>query len=81
MVFNFNKCKCLHLGQKNANLAYKMSHVETGTIKTEKDLGVSFSSNFKVSEQCEIAALKVNRIFSLMKRNIGYKENVYCLII
>ena len=23
MVFNFNKCKCLHLGHKNANLTYK----------------------------------------------------------
>ena len=40
----------------------------------EKDLGVTFSADMKVSEQCGIAASKGNQILGLIRRNIMYKE-------
>ena len=43
------------------------------TVK-EKDLGLTISADMKVSEQCGIAAAKVNQILWLIRRNIVYKE-------
>ena len=40
----------------------------------EKDLGVTFSADMKVSEQCVIAASKGSQILGLIRRTITYKE-------
>ena len=40
----------------------------------EKDLGVTFSADMKVSEQCRIAASKGNQVLGLIRRTITYKE-------
>ena len=78
MIFNFEKC--LHLGQNNPNLTYKVSSREI--VITRRGKGILFSSKLKVSEQCGIAALKANRILGLTKRNIEHKEKkIYCSII
>ena len=39
-----------------------------------KDLGETLSADFKVSEQCGIAASKGNQILGLIRRNITRKE-------
>ena len=62
MLFNFGKCKCIHIGHGNMDKEY------------QKDLGVIFSANMKVSEQCGIAASKGNQILGLIRRTITYKE-------
>ena len=43
------------------------------TIK-EKDLGVTISADIKISEQCDIAALKDNQILGLIGRNMTCKK-------
>ena len=40
----------------------------------EQDLGITFSADMKVSEQCGIAASKGNQIILLIRRIITYKE-------
>ena len=50
------------------------SYDNTDTTKTEENLRLLFTFNYKGSEQCGIAGLKVNKIIGLMKRNIEYKE-------
>ena len=45
-----------------------------GRTTQEKDLGVTFSADMKVSEQCGIAASKGNQILGLIRRTIMYKE-------
>ena len=45
-----------------------------GRTTQEKDLGVTFSADMTVSEQCGIAASKGNQILGLIRRNIMYKE-------
>ena len=40
----------------------------------EKYLGVTFSADMKVSDQCGIAASKGNQILGLIRRTITYKE-------
>ena len=44
-----------------------------GRTTREKDLGVTFSADMKVSQQCGIAASKGNQILGLIKRTITYK--------
>ena len=51
-----------------------MGYAVLGRITQEKDLGVTFSADIKVSEQCGIAALKGNQILGLIRRTIMYKE-------
>ena len=53
---------------------YKMRDAVLGRTTQEKDLGVTFSADMKVSEQCGIAALNGNKILGLIRRTITYKE-------
>ena len=73
MLFNFWKCKCIHIGHGNMDEEYKMGDAVLGRTTQEKDLGVTFSE-MKVSEQCGIAASKGNQIIGLIRRTIMYKE-------
>ena len=52
MLFNFGKCKCIHIGHGNLDEEYKMGDAVLGRTTQEKDLGVTFSADMKVSEQC-----------------------------
>ena len=72
MLLNFGKCKCLHIGHGNEK--YKMGDAVLGRTTQEKGLGLTFSADMKVSEQCRIAASKGNQILGLIMRTITYKE-------
>ena len=74
MLFNFGKCKCIHIGHGNMDEEYKMGDAVLCRTTQEKDLGVTFSADMKVSEQCGIAATKGNQILGLIRRTIMYKE-------
>ena len=74
MWFNFGKGKCLPTGHGNLDVNYKMGDTVLGTIVKEKDLGVTISTDMKISVQCGIAASKGNQILGLIRRNITYKE-------
>ena len=65
---------------------YKMGDAVLGRTTQEKELGVTFSADMKVSEQCGIAASKGNQILWLIGRTVSYKEkqliiNLYKAII
>ena len=51
---------------------YKMVDAVLGRTTQEKDLGVTFSADMKILEQCGIAALKGNQIIWLIMRTITY---------
>ena len=74
ILLNFGKCKCVHIGHGNMDEEYKMGDAVLGRTTQEKELGVTFSADMKVSEQCGIAASKGNQILGLIRRNIIYKE-------
>ena len=71
MLFNFGKCKCIHIGHGNMDEEYKIGDAVLGRTTQEK--GVTFSADMKVSEQCGIAASKGNQIIGLIRRTITYK--------
>ena len=74
MLFNFGKCKCLHIGPGNTSMNYEMGGTILSTTVKEKDLGVTMNANMKVSEQCRIAASKGNQVLGMIRRNITYKD-------
>ena len=74
MLLNFGKCKCIHIGHGNMDEEYKMGDAVLGRTTQEKDLGVTFSADMKISEQCGIAAPKRNQFLGLIRRTIMYKE-------
>ena len=45
MLFNFSKCKCIHIGHGNMDEEYKMGYALLGRTTQEKDLGVTFNSD------------------------------------
>ena len=53
---------------------YKMGDAVLGRTTQEKILGVTFSADMKVSEQCGIAASKGNQILGLIRWTIMYNE-------
>ena len=46
-----------------------MGNVDTSTTRKEKHLRLTLSANLKVSQQCGTAAVKVNRILGLIRRD------------
>ena len=74
MIFNFGKCKCIHIGHGNMDKEYKIGGAVLGITTQQQDLGVTFSADMNVSEQCGIAASKGNQILGLIRRNVMYKE-------
>ena len=52
---------------------YKMGDAVLDRTTKEKDLGVTFSADVKVSEQFGIAASNGNQIIRLIRRTITYK--------
>ena len=74
MLFNQSKCKCLHIGRSNGKEPYEMHNTVLLKTSKEKDLGVTISADWKVSEQCGIAARKVNQLLGMIKINITYRE-------
>ena len=74
MLLNFGKCKCIHIGHGNMDDKYKMGDAVLGRTTQEKDLGVTFSADMKVSEQCRIAVSKGNQVLGLIRRTITFNE-------
>ena len=76
MLFNFGKCKCIHIGHGNVRKGYFLGNTILGTSVKEKDLGVTVSANMTVSEQCGLAAAKGNQIVGFIIRNITYVDKI-----
>ena len=43
-------------------------------VESEKDLGIIFSKDLKVAEQCNDAYIKANRMVGLISRTIKYRN-------
>ena len=75
MLFNFGKCKCIHIGHGNMDEEYNMLQAVLSRTTQEKDLGLTFNADMKVSAQRWIAASKGNQILGLIRRTITIRRN------
>ena len=74
MKFNIEKCKVLHYGKDSISYKYSLYGQQIAEVSTEKDLGVTFSSDLKVGIQCREAYNKASQALGLIHRSIKYKN-------
>jgi len=66
MKFNVDKCKVVHYGKHNIEFQYSLYGQPITEVASEKDLGVVFSRDLKVSIQCREAYSKASQSLGLI---------------
>ena len=72
--FNVEKCKVLHYGRGSIEYSYLMHGQPLEQVSREKDLGVVFSKDLKVGQQCEEAYKKASQMLGFMDRTIRFRN-------
>ena len=74
MKFNVEKCKVVHYGKDNIGFKYSLYGQPIAEMASEKDLGVMFSRDLKVSIQCREAYSKASQSLGLIHRILKFKN-------
>ena len=74
MMFNAQKCKCLHIGYKNTYANYSIGGVEVTNSSCERDLGVVTDESLNYNRQCAKAVLSANKIMGIINRTYSCKS-------
>ena len=75
--FNASKCSVLHIGKKNNNHVYYVdenSTIELKTVNSEKDVGVTFTTNLFFDKHISNVVGKANSLTGLIKRSFTYLD-------
>ena len=68
MLFNVEKCKCLHFGVNNRNHQYTLGDQGIENVTAEKDLGVIVKENLDVSDQVAEKVKTANKVLGMINR-------------
>ena len=73
MFFNVDKCKVLHIGNRNVQANYTMNGKQLAKVEQEKDLGVVISSDLKPSKQCSEVVKTANKLIGFIGRSFEFR--------
>ena len=76
MEFNADKCKVMHIGNKNPKYAYHINNFPVKVITEERDIGVIIQDNLKPSRQCSESARKANGVLTQISRSFHFRDRV-----
>ena len=79
MLFNAQKCKCLHIGYENTYANYPMGCVEVTSSSFERYLGVVIDESLDYNGQCAKAVLSANKIMGIINRTYSCKDRDHIL--
>ena len=71
--FNVDKCKVLHIGNRNVQANYTMNGKQLAKVEQEKDLGVVISSDLKPSKQCSEVVKTANELIGFIGRSFEFR--------
>ncbi|KAK4830589.1 hypothetical protein QYF61_011824 [Mycteria americana] len=71
MKFNKSKCRILQLVLGNPSYTYKVGDKRLETSPAERDLGVWVDGKLNMSQQCALAAKRVNCVLGCVKHSIA----------
>ncbi|CAM5163357.1 unnamed protein product, partial [Natator depressus] len=74
MRFNKDKCRVLHLGQKNPMHRYRMGTNWLSRSSAEKDLGITVDEKLDMSQKCALVAKKAHGILVCISRSIASRS-------
>ena len=74
--------KVMHFGRSDECNSYYMKCMKLEEVSEIKDLGITITSDLKVSQQCMQACAKANKMLSLLNRTIKCKDtsSLVCFI-
>ena len=73
MFFNADKCKVLHIGNRNVQANYMMNGIQLAKVEQEKDLVVAISSDLKPSKQCSEVVKTANKFIRFIGRSFEFR--------
>ena len=73
MFFNVDKCKVLHIGNRNVQANYTMNGKQLAKVEQEKDLGVVISNDLKPSKQCSEVVKTANKLIGFIGRSFEFR--------
>ena len=74
MMFNTDKCKSLHFGNKNVKSVYLLGDKLNRADEEEKDLGVIIHQSLQSTNQCVTAAKSANKTLGMISRTFVNKD-------
>ena len=72
-VFNVDKFKVLHIGNRTVQANYTMNGKQLAKVEQEKDLGVVISSDLKPSKQCSEVVKTANKLIGFIRRSFEFR--------
>jgi len=73
-LFNVDKCKVMHIGNKNGKAKYEMNGKLLEEVIEEQDLGVIMQNDMKCNSQCIKAVKTANRVLRMIKRTLTVRD-------
>ena len=85
-VFNVDKCKVPHIGNRNVQANYTMNGIQLAKVEQEEGLGGEISSDLKPSKQCPEIVKTTNKLIGFIGRSFEFRTeeiilNLYSALI